>query len=69
MRETLRDAREPLSSRDIAIAILALRGLEHDATALKEACVGVSRTLWSMESVGQALKVDARGKNTLWEKR
>ena len=69
VRETLRDAREPLSSRDIASAILSLRGLEHDATAFKEACVGVSRTLWSMESAGQARKADTRGKNTLWEKR
>lgn len=68
VRETLRDAHVPLSSKDIAVAILTLRGLEHDATAFKVTCAGVSRALWNMESVGQAQKADANRKVALWEK-
>ncbi len=69
VRESLRDAHEPLSGRDIALAILEQRGLEHDAAAIKDACIGVSRTLCNMEAAGQAWKADTSGKSALWEKR
>lgn len=69
VRETLRDAQAPLSSKDISIAILAPRGLEHDAAAFKVTSAGVSRALWNMESAGQARKADSNRKVALWEKR
>ena len=68
VRETLRDAKAPLSSRDIAIAVLTPRGFGRDATAIKNTCGGVLRVLCSMEGAGQARKVNASGNPALWER-
>lgn len=66
----LREAEGPLSSRDIAREIVALRGEDaRDRKYLSELTKRVSKALRSMREEGNVRSVtDAKG-NTMWEQR
>lgn len=68
IREVLRDAGDTaLSTVDITKKVLAQRGLDQDAAALKTASAAVSRALYRLEQTDQVRKAGYAGINAaLW---
>lgn len=66
----LREATEPLSSRDIARSIVAMRGEDaRDRKYLSELTKRVSKALRGMREEGQVRSVQNRNSNLMWERR